>query len=661
MTKIKNALSNLLGLIPRLPYREDTVFSLTLFLFLFLPLIFIPVIEEGFETPKMAFFLIALGTIIFIWAYKKLPIYNLPKYVQVTVGLFALTIIVTTIFSLDIRNSLLGLMGRTSNSAVFLLGWIALIYLLVSSLTKDKLLVLSKVVILGGFLIAVYSLLQQEGIGFYDSTKVDHRVIAPSFLGNPNFNSMYLAMVVPLGLYFIAKSKKFWQRNWYILATFMMIWGLAQTSSRAAILALIVALGALFVQLLLSKDFGILFKSTAVAIVLTILLAFLSINVYRPNNIAESLQFQEYTQQSRFVVWDMTLNMIMEHPWLGTGLSNYFIDFHRYGWSTFSYGERFDDPHNVFLLLAANGGLVMVFSFAVLLGIGCYLGWKQRHTNQFAAVWVASLVAWSVAASFGPVVTACWLLLALALAAIFYQYRTKPLSINLLPIRGAMFAIGPLFAALGIALISSYVLLHISKQYYDSKDYQNALKFAEWGQLWDVANSRVNNYLLRSRVFLNLPAEETEALMLRTIDRRSNSAPVYVSSSTMYYHLWKQTNDERYLLKMDGTIEQALLREPGYANTHLKFAYLYYMSGNLEQALFHQRLALTYSNDQFFSWVLLSKIYYDLNQREQFLFAYEKAAELNQETFLIRGTLQLFRETQDIQSIPYPVHFPEPE
>ncbi len=660
MTLLKHSLSNLVAQLPRLPHRHDTVFSLIFFLYLFLPLVFITVIDEGFETPKMAFFLIVLGSLLVVMGHQMVRFFRLPKYFNLLFGLFALTIILSTLFSLDLRNSLFGLMGRPSNSAIFLISWVILIYVLYSTLNRDKLLSILRVIVFGGFLVSIYSLLQQEGIGYYEGVNAGIRAWAPSFLGNPNFNSMYLAMVVPIAIYFLSNTKRLPWRFYFATSTFLMLWVIAQSASRAAILAVAVALFSGGLMLLFRKKFGVHLIAVGTGLILFCLMAYLALNVYRPDSISQSLQFQETNQQSRLVVWDMSADMILNRPWTGTGLSNYFIGFNQYGWSPVSFGERFDDPHNVFLLLGVSGGFPMLIVFTVMLGSILLLAWKGSRADSLHIALIGAVIAWIVAGSFGPVVVACWTLLGLVIVGVLLSYRSQSSQLSPVP-RYVTQAVGSVLIILGVVLISTYIFLHFAKENYEHGNYPQALKMANLGFLWDAANSRVGYYQLRSMLKLNYPAEQIEDELLASINRKPNAAASYVSAATIYWHLWARTGEAKYLQSMDIMVSEALLREPNYANSHTKFAYLYFKAGKLEQALHHQRLSITYHNNQFYGWVLLSKLYYDLNQRDQFLYAYAKASAMNEESFLIKGTLRAYREIEDISSMPFPVIFPDPE
>lgn len=661
LKSVRDNFTNILTKIPRIPFREDSLFATLYLLFLVLPFVFVLGMGEAFETPKSTVFYFLTGAVIILLFAKDKLWYKLPKSLLISSSVFIITIVLSTIFSQDIRNSFVGLVGRPSNSALFLLCWLLIGYALFVSFTEQKLLAMLKLVVWTGLPIAVYSILQHGGIGFYAGATPDARQFIPSFLGNPNFNSMYLAMVIPIAIYFVSVTKTFHSKVFYLTNIVLMIWATAQTASRAAILALLIALVIQTAFYIYNKTSRAMLLVSIGGIVVTLLLSYLALNVYRPDNISKSLQFEDTTQQHRLIVWVMTLEMIKDKPLLGTGLSNYFMDFAQYGWPTFSFGERFDDPHNVALLLAVNGGVFMLLSFAGLLLSILYLARRQILNNPLATTLAVSVLAWLIAGSFGPIVLACWLLLALVLAGLLlmsFQKQGFRLQSKLWQPLATL--AGVIVIIFGIIIITSNVFSEVAESYYGKQQYQQSLQWARIALLDEIANTDANDYIVRSMVELNYPPAEVEQVLLQSLQRRSHMSSMYVEAATIYYKLWHQTKDQSYLEKMNANMDKAVELEPNFAGLYAKFAYLSFMAGDIDRALTFQKLSLTSYHDEFYGWVLLSKLYYEQNMRDQFLYAYEKAYK-NSGEFLIKGTLEGYQQTADIKSIPFPVFFPEPQ
>lgn len=653
--------SSLLSRIPRIPYRNDRLFGVLFMLFLILPLIFVPGMGEAFETPKMFFYLVMMGVITMLLARRNQAFLKLPKVLLVFGGLFALTIILSTVFSWDVRNSLLGLVGRPSNSAIFLLAWLVLAYALFVNFSREKFLTLLKVVTFTGLLVGVYSILQHSGVGFYVGLNSDVRQFIPGFLGNPNFNSMYLAMIIPVSLYQLMSSNKFHGKAIYLAITLVTIWATAQTASRAAVLGLIAALVIQLGIAVYQKRSLVKVSWIIGAVVVSVMLSYLALNAYRPDNINQSLQFTDTTQNSRLVVWGITADMILEKPLLGTGLSNYFMDFSRYAWPTFSFGERFDDPHNIALILAANGGIPMLLTFLGLMFSVFYIARKQILDNPLATALAAGAIAWWIAGLFGPVVIACWVLLALHLAglvALSVERIEWPKSGYWLPL-GLVF--GVILIVLGTITLTSNVFAEVAESYYGKQDYQKSYTWGKIALMDGWANTDANDYIVRSMIEMGRPSEETERVLLANMARKPNSSKTYAEAATIYYKLWHQSKDPAYLTKMNQAMDEAIRYEPNFAGLYAKLAYLSFKAGDIDRAMWYQKLSLTSHSDEFYGWVLLSKLYYEKGQREQFLNSYERAFKNSSDTFLIKSTLEDFRNAADFKSIPFPVYFPEPQ
>jgi hypothetical protein len=141
---------------------------------------------------------------------------------------FFLTVL-STFFSVDVNNSIFGLQGRFTSSIFFSALWGAWIFVLVSSLDKEKILFLFKSLTVVGLLIAVYGIVQQQGIAYYEGLNPQVRSLAPSFLGNPNFSSMYLSGVLPLSAMAAYLSKTRTSRYFYLVSIFLMLWSASQS------------------------------------------------------------------------------------------------------------------------------------------------------------------------------------------------------------------------------------------------------------------------------------------------------------------------------------------------------------------------------------------------------------------------------------------------
>ncbi len=105
------------------------------------------------------------------------------------------------------------------------------------------------------------------------------------------------------------------------------------------------------------------------------------------------------SDSGRIHVYESTLGIIRDHPWLGTGLGTFAWVFPRYRSSDISALGIWDRPHSTPLELAAEMGL----PFCLIVIIGWFLmlymlakGMRRRKRDQIlpmAAFWIGMLAA----------------------------------------------------------------------------------------------------------------------------------------------------------------------------------------------------------------------------------------------------------------------------
>jgi O-antigen ligase len=86
---------------------------------------------------------------------------------------------------------------------------------------------------------------------------------------------------------------------------------------------------------------------------------------------------QEYSEDAK--------RIISEHPWTGVGVGNYLA-------GDPSQGTQTDEPHQVLLLLAAEGGYGLAVSFVVLV-LGSVIALRRMRSVHLAAAAAAVLIA----------------------------------------------------------------------------------------------------------------------------------------------------------------------------------------------------------------------------------------------------------------------------
>ena len=205
-------------------------------LFFLVPLILTPWNYELFEFNKML--LVYAGTVIIAAAWlmrmvlaRRLLIRRTPFDLPFT--LFLVSQILSTLFSIDQRTSLLGYYSRFHGGLLSTISYILLYYAFVSNLTKRHVLYATRYMLLAATLVALYGIAEHFGI---DKTlwvqDVQSRVF--STLGQPNWLAAYLVTIIfiPIALN-LQKS-----RSIYYLLSLSAIYYLTllYTKSRSGIL-----------------------------------------------------------------------------------------------------------------------------------------------------------------------------------------------------------------------------------------------------------------------------------------------------------------------------------------------------------------------------------------------------------------------------------------
>jgi O-antigen ligase len=86
---------------------------------------------------------------------------------------------------------------------------------------------------------------------------------------------------------------------------------------------------------------------------------------------------------SRVSLMQVAQEMIADNPWLGVGLANYEAEMRRYDQTPDRITDGFDYPvHNIFLHMAAEGGIPAVLCFLMLMMIALRRGWRAMGSRD---------------------------------------------------------------------------------------------------------------------------------------------------------------------------------------------------------------------------------------------------------------------------------------
>ncbi len=361
----------------------------------------------------------ALTTIIvFFWLArmiqeKKLIFKKTP--LDVPIFLFIVSQLVSTIFSIHPRTSMLGYYSRFNGGLISMISYALLYFAFVNNVKKKDLLGILITTFMSGAIVSIYGILEHFGHslsclfapGIKDFSvscwkqDVQSRVYAT--FGQPNWLAAYAITILPLGISLAIQKKKniFSQKLFFSVASALLFAVLIFTKSRSGLIGLaggmfIFLIGALITFLRNEKAINLEFAAALLAII--VLTAGIFGTMYTPsfseisnknkqveilnNNSAPSTNSEETEQpvanrlelggtdsgEIRKIVWKGGLQIWKRYPIVGSGVE------------TFAYSYYLDRPreHNDvsewdFLYNKAHNELINFLATTGIFGLATYL------------------------------------------------------------------------------------------------------------------------------------------------------------------------------------------------------------------------------------------------------------------------------------------------
>ncbi|KKR67621.1 MAG: hypothetical protein UU09_C0025G0001, partial [Microgenomates group bacterium GW2011_GWA2_40_6] len=159
--------------------------------------------------------------------------------------LFLLSQTISTIFSVDVHTSFFGYYSRLNGGLLSLLAFSLLFFILVNYLDdkfKNDIINFS---LISGFIVATYGILEHFGIDAkFWLQDVSTRVF--STLGQPNWLSAYLCILLPFSLFKFQNSTDKKSTFFYLLLTLVFFLCLLFTKSKTGIIAALVSLSTFY-------------------------------------------------------------------------------------------------------------------------------------------------------------------------------------------------------------------------------------------------------------------------------------------------------------------------------------------------------------------------------------------------------------------------------
>ncbi len=413
------------------------------------PLVFTPKTFELFEFPKMI--LVYLLTILIVAAFLVKTVvtgkFNLKRTpLDLPILLYAISCTLSAILSIDRYTSIFGYYTRFNGGLLSFLSYVALYYIFVGEMgpegqegtegregKKEKFV---KVLLLSSLLVSIYGILQHFGIDKdYWVQDVQRRVF--STLGQPNWLAAYLVMVLPVSLALMVQNFKSQNSNlkstsqisepWLRTSAYLLVpialysafWFTYSLSGllgfAAAILTFLIFIGKENLRRGLLPLLLVFLAWTAIsALTLTPTISERIKKIFdevvpkvsavaeeqeRGSSLSEPRSETGSTVKIRLAVWKGTLNLIKDHPLLGTGPETFAYSFLPYRPvelnQTAEWEFLYNKAHNEYLNIAATTGLLGLASYLFLIGKIVFLNVRTRNNILQAGLfagWVGVLV-----------------------------------------------------------------------------------------------------------------------------------------------------------------------------------------------------------------------------------------------------------------------------
>lgn len=341
----------------------------------FIPIFWNPSFVYAFTQGKEIFFkaiLLATLTGLGLVLILKKPIQSKNPF-RSTLFLVLLSLITLfTITDVLSPHPLVTLHGTFSRGFGLIMEWFFFFFTLYVGLTIDKKSIrpLLKLSFLSGILVSVYAMIQKIGFdpffSHFSTTIFAGRAF--SSLGNPSYLGQFMLLIVLIGGYLTFSAKTRLHRIGFILGSFICLAAMLLSETRTAILGL--ALSVVLFGLKYRHAFFQQIKKYWIPIALSfgIIITILA-NVHHGRFSLSNTGLRSL--DSRFEIWNGTLELIKQKPWLGYGSETFYVHFPEIANKRFFQLEEninlsADRVHNEFLETFFSHGIFAVMLYVAL-------------------------------------------------------------------------------------------------------------------------------------------------------------------------------------------------------------------------------------------------------------------------------------------------------
>jgi O-antigen ligase len=655
--------------LPKLPYRDDIFFGLIILLVLVLPLAFFMGSYEKFDTVKAALWYVLAGSAALALLFSKPPAGREHKTVLVHNLLFwllpalALLGLVSALAGGDYINSFFGFFPRLNQSVILFILWSGTVFLLLAGLTRDRLEFLLKVLLFGGLLAALAAIVQCLGWGIYLGPQITVLQRAPGLLGNPDFSALFLAALVPLGLWLWLEAKKLAAQIYYACIILVLMVAVLMLGSRGAWLGLGVEL---LLLVLATAIFRLGRKLAVSAVVILLVFGGLWYGLARPsqtNFAGRSLSLSETNVDLRFAVWDIADQAILQHPWLGVGPGNFQLYFERHRDKALGNQDGvYDDAHNWFLQIGSTVGLPFLLLNLILIVSALVVGFKrlQKQRDVLALSLITALVGFCVMASFTPLSVGCYFLLALLLAALFY-FDARETNLTIFrPARVALAIVAAVAVVWGVVFFSSEIIFYRAYTLYFAGQYQKSLSLVNFAIRLNPTNYIYFIYRAGDEMRVKASQPQLNAAINRFMAMQPADANSYAVAANIYFLRYLDvSNNLDDLGRAISLLKQSLAIDPNRASRNIQLAVYLFTQNQPDAALNYDVFGLSLDKTSVPGWLLQARLLQMKGDRAGTLWALQQAMAEAPTSQLLKEWYKQIQAAPDFSKLLIPVGYQE--
>lgn len=201
--------------------------------------------------------------------------------------------------------------------------------------------------------------------------------------GFPNAVGLFLAPIIPLSLYLIEKT---WKENkkiaWISIATiFTSLLAIIFAKGSGPLIGVAAGIGVLL----------LCYKKTRLPAIVFGIIASVGIILLPPtHSIKQELFATNYSGQLRRDIWSETFALLKDHPITGAGIASYeerIVPYRGDHWI-----EVFHHPHNIFLTIWVNTGLLGLIGFITILVWFFITAIKNNSQTKFVLASMSTII-----------------------------------------------------------------------------------------------------------------------------------------------------------------------------------------------------------------------------------------------------------------------------